>query len=107
MVANTTIVTNVPVGGSTFTMRYGTVTTAYNSWPSSTTCSFSLDPTSASFAASGGPASMAVNTQAGCTWSAHFERKFYDDHERGVSWNQQWDGFLLDCHVVRLPGRAP
>ena len=34
------------------------------------TCSFSINPTSASFAAAGGTASVTVTTQAGCSWTA-------------------------------------
>lgn len=34
------------------------------------TCSFSINPTSASFAAAGGSASVAVTTSAGCNWTA-------------------------------------
>jgi Zn-dependent metalloprotease len=34
------------------------------------TCSFSINPTSASFAAAGGSASVSVTTQAGCNWTA-------------------------------------
>lgn len=36
----------------------------------SPTCSFSINPTSASFAAAGGTGSVTVTTQAGCTWTA-------------------------------------
>ncbi len=35
-----------------------------------TTCSFALSPTSAGFAAVGGPATVTVMTQAGCNWTA-------------------------------------
>ncbi len=34
------------------------------------TCSFSINPTSASFAAAGGSASVSVTTSAGCNWTA-------------------------------------
>lgn len=34
------------------------------------TCSFSINPTSASFAAAGGTGSVTVTTTAGCTWTA-------------------------------------
>ena len=34
------------------------------------TCSFSINPTSASFAAAGGTGSVTVTTQAGCNWTA-------------------------------------
>ena len=34
------------------------------------TCSFSINPTSASFAAAGGTASVTVTTSAGCNWTA-------------------------------------
>ncbi|HKU75284.1 MAG TPA: M36 family metallopeptidase [Pyrinomonadaceae bacterium] len=39
-------------------------------------CSFSINPTSASFAASGGSASVAVTTQAGCNWTAVSNNSF-------------------------------
>src|SRR5690349_11229994 len=40
------------------------------------TCSFSINPTSASFAAAGGSASVAVTTQAGCNWTAASNSSF-------------------------------
>lgn len=40
------------------------------------TCSFSINPTSASFAAAGGSASVAVTTQAGCNWTAVSNNSF-------------------------------
>ena len=40
------------------------------------TCSFSINPTSASFAAAGGTASVAVTTSAGCNWSAASNNSF-------------------------------
>ncbi len=39
-------------------------------------CSFSINPTSASFTASGGSASVAVTTQAGCNWTAVSNNSF-------------------------------
>jgi Zn-dependent metalloprotease len=39
-------------------------------------CSFSINPTSASFAAGGGSASVTVNTQAGCNWTAVSNNSF-------------------------------
>ena len=40
------------------------------------TCSFSINPTSASFAAAGGTASVSVTTQAGCNWTAVSNNSF-------------------------------
>lgn len=40
------------------------------------TCSFSINPTSASFAAAGGSASVSVTTQAGCNWTAASNNSF-------------------------------
>jgi hypothetical protein len=40
------------------------------------TCSFSINPTSASFAAAGGSASVTVTTQAGCNWTAVSNNSF-------------------------------
>jgi Zn-dependent metalloprotease len=40
------------------------------------TCSFSINPTSASFAAAGGTASVSVTTQAGCNWTAASNSSF-------------------------------
>jgi len=40
------------------------------------TCSFSINPTSASFAAAGGSASVTVTTQAGCNWTAASNNSF-------------------------------
>jgi Zn-dependent metalloprotease len=40
------------------------------------TCSFSINPTSASFAAAGGSASVTVTTQAGCNWTAASNSSF-------------------------------
>jgi len=39
-------------------------------------CSFSINPTSASFAAAGGSASVAVTTTAGCNWTAVSNNSF-------------------------------
>ena len=39
-------------------------------------CSFSINPTSASFAASGGSASVTVTTQAGCNWTVASNNSF-------------------------------
>jgi len=39
-------------------------------------CSFSINPTSASFAAAGGSASVTVTTQAGCNWTAASNNSF-------------------------------
>jgi Zn-dependent metalloprotease len=39
-------------------------------------CSFSINPTSASFAAAGGSASVTVTTQAGCNWTAVSNNSF-------------------------------
>jgi len=40
------------------------------------TCSFSINPTSASFAAAGGTQSVTVTTQAGCNWTAVSNNSF-------------------------------
>ncbi len=40
------------------------------------TCSFSINPTSASFAAAGGSASVTVTTAAGCNWTAASNSSF-------------------------------
>jgi len=40
------------------------------------TCSFSMNPTSASFAAAGGSASVTVTTTAGCNWTAVSNNSF-------------------------------
>ncbi len=40
------------------------------------TCSFSINPTSASFAATGGTASVTVTTTAGCNWTAASNNSF-------------------------------
>lgn len=40
------------------------------------TCSFSINPASASFAAAGGSASVTVTTQAGCNWTAASNSSF-------------------------------
>jgi Zn-dependent metalloprotease len=40
------------------------------------TCSFSINPTSASFAAAGGSASVTVTTAAGCNWTAVSNNSF-------------------------------
>jgi Zn-dependent metalloprotease len=40
------------------------------------TCSFSISPTSASFAAAGGTASVTVTTSAGCNWTAASNNSF-------------------------------
>src|SRR5215212_8192420 len=40
------------------------------------TCSFSINPTSASFAAAGGSASVTVSTTAGCNWTAVSNNSF-------------------------------
>ena len=40
------------------------------------TCSFSINPTSASFAAAGGTASVTVTTTAGCNWTAASNNSF-------------------------------
>src|SRR5215216_6372755 len=40
------------------------------------TCSFSINPTSASFAAAGGSASVTVTTAAGCSWTAASNNSF-------------------------------
>ena len=56
----------------------GTTHTAATNVPAECggTCSFSINPTSASFAASGGSASVAVTTQAGCNWIAVSNNSF-------------------------------
>jgi subtilisin family serine protease len=41
-----------------------------------TSCSFALSPTSAGFAAVGGPATVTVMTQAGCNWTAVSNNSF-------------------------------
>src|SRR6185312_8057594 len=40
------------------------------------TCSFSINPTSASFAAAGGSGSVTVSTSAGCNWTAASNNSF-------------------------------
>lgn len=69
IVANGRILTQVPVGGASFNMTAAGNTITYSSWPSSV-CTYSLDPTSASFTNAGGGGSVSVSTQAGCGWSA-------------------------------------
>lgn len=56
----------------------GTTHTAATNVPADCggTCSFSINPTSASFAAAGGAASVAVTTQAGCNWTAVSNNSF-------------------------------
>ncbi len=56
----------------------GTTHTAATNVPADCggTCSFSINPTSASFAAAGGSASVAVTTQAGCNWTAVSNNSF-------------------------------
>src|SRR5436190_23969141 len=50
----------------------GTTHTAATDLPSDCggTCTFSISPTSASFAAGGGTGTITVSTGTGCTWSA-------------------------------------
>ncbi len=55
------------------TSRTGTVTIGSNTFSvtqSGTACSYSLSPTSQTFAAAGGSTTVNVTTTAGCTWSA-------------------------------------
>jgi Zn-dependent metalloprotease len=56
----------------------GTTHTAASDVPADCggTCSFSINPTSASFAAAGGSASVTVTTQAGCNWTAASNNSF-------------------------------
>lgn len=56
----------------------GTTHTAATNVPADCggTCSFSINPTSANFAAAGGAASVAVTTQAGCNWTAVSNNSF-------------------------------
>jgi Zn-dependent metalloprotease len=56
----------------------GTTHTAATNVPAdcSGTCTFSINPTSASFAAAGGTASVTVTKAAGCTWSATSNSSF-------------------------------
>lgn len=56
----------------------GTTHTAATNIPADCggTCSFSINPTSASFAATGGSASVTVTTQAGCNWTAASNSSF-------------------------------
>ncbi|HEY0729477.1 MAG TPA: M36 family metallopeptidase, partial [Pyrinomonadaceae bacterium] len=56
----------------------GTTHTAATNVPADCggTCSFSINPTSASFAAAGGTGSVTVTTQAGCNWTAASNSSF-------------------------------
>jgi Zn-dependent metalloprotease len=56
----------------------GTTHTAATNVPADCggSCSFSINPTSASFAAAGGSASVSVTTQAGCNWTAASNNSF-------------------------------
>src|SRR5215216_5288143 len=56
----------------------GTTHTAATNVPADCggTCSFSINPTSASFAAAGGSASVTVTTAAGCSWTAASNNSF-------------------------------
>ena len=56
----------------------GTTHTAATNVPAECggTCSFSINPTSASFAAAGGSQSVTVTTQAGCNWTAASNNSF-------------------------------
>ena len=56
----------------------GTTHTAATNVPADCggTCSFSINPTSASFAAAGGSASVTVTTAAGCNWTAASNSSF-------------------------------
>jgi Zn-dependent metalloprotease len=56
----------------------GTTHTAATNLPADCggTCSFSINPTSASFAAAGGSASVSVTTSAGCNWTAASNNSF-------------------------------
>ncbi len=56
----------------------GTTHTAATNVPADCggTCSFSINPTSASFAAAGGSQSVTVTTQAGCNWTAASNNSF-------------------------------
>ncbi len=56
----------------------GTTHTAATNVPADCggTCSFSINPTSASFAAAGGSASVSVTTTAGCNWTAVSNNSF-------------------------------
>lgn len=56
----------------------GTTHTAATNVPADCggTCSFSINPTSASFAAAGGTQSVTVTTQAGCNWTAASNSSF-------------------------------
>ena len=56
----------------------GTTHTAATDLPADCggTCSFSINPTSASFAAAGGSASVTVTTTAGCNWTAVSNNSF-------------------------------
>jgi Zn-dependent metalloprotease len=56
----------------------GTTHTAATNVPADCggTCSFSINPTSASFAAAGGSASVTVTTTAGCNWTAVSNNSF-------------------------------
>lgn len=69
VIANNTVITEVPAGGTTFTVRYGSTTHNYSSW-AAPTCSYTLTPTSASVSSAGGTATVAVTTTAGCAWTA-------------------------------------
>ena len=56
----------------------GTTHTAATNVPADCggTCSFSINPTSASFAAAGGTGTVTVTTQAGCNWTAASNNSF-------------------------------
>jgi uncharacterized protein (TIGR03437 family) len=71
--SDTQITATVPAGAVT-----GPITISKQNCPDATTaiftvpggCTYSINPTSQSFSSSGGSGSVAVNTQAGCAWTA-------------------------------------
>jgi subtilisin family serine protease len=69
------------VAANTSTARSGSLTIAglthsVSQDPGTNPCPFSINPTSASFAAAGGTGSVTVTTQAGCNWTAASNNAF-------------------------------
>jgi len=69
VVANGTILTQVPVGGGNFTVTAAGVTTTYASWGTAQ-CSYTLSPTSATVGYMNGNGAVNVSTDSACSWSA-------------------------------------
>jgi hypothetical protein len=64
------------------TQNYGVFTTSIDSQPS---CTYSIQPSPVSFAASGGSVSVSVTTQAACSWTPVATGGFFNLNTSGVS----------------------